>query len=101
MAIFLLFFYSTLAAIGVSHSFVMKKSLKFNVGVRFMLAIILCLPFKAYSAASDGEACDLVSGRTCASVFARARTFNFARARTFVLACDEAYAFPTAVAFNL
>jgi hypothetical protein len=52
----------------------MKNTLKFNVGVRLVLAIVLCLSTKAHaSAASD---------------------------RVFVLACDEYYAGPTAAAIQ-
>ncbi|MDR2812965.1 MAG: hypothetical protein LBB05_04240 [Puniceicoccales bacterium] len=52
----------------------MKKVLKFNIRIRFVLAILLCSPFKTYASADE--------------------------ARVFVFACNDPYAGPTAVAIQ-
>jgi hypothetical protein len=54
----------------------MKNTLKFDVGVRLMLAIVLCLSTKAHASTGDGKA------------------------RVFVFACDEFYTGPTATAIQ-
>jgi hypothetical protein len=120
---FSLFFNLTSIKMCSSIRSIVKNSFRLNIGTKFILAVVLCLSFKAYSV-RDGEDCvsffdgnkhgtdsTAVVRELCPDCAAVPLELHLdptvvpaaevdSQKYVFVFACNEAYAGPTAVAIR-